>query len=82
MRASSARIRGEKVEGGRGASDGWGVVVWVAGRSEVRREAIWERVSGVGSGSMSVGFRVSAVPGGGERWGGGGTWEGVVGFGY
>lgn len=56
MRASSERMSGEKVGGGRGGREGWGVLVWVGEREEVMSEAMWARVWGVGGGSMSEGF--------------------------
>lgn len=56
MRASSERMSGEKEGEGRGGREGCGVLVWVGGRAEVMREAIWARVWGVGSGSMSEGW--------------------------
>ena len=80
MRESSARMRGERLGGGRGGSRGCGVVLWVGGRSESRWEVISERAVGVGGASMSRG--VSWVRWGeGEKGGevhGRESWEEVI----
>ena len=55
MRSSSAWIREENVGEGKVGSEGCGVIVWSAGRWEVKRVEIWDRVWGLGSGSMSEG---------------------------